>query len=73
MDIPHAIRIILYPISYYEQYHVLKLLWTTYVCHISFQSTQMGNYRHQVLYMFLLHKMVHIQLKCACKSTNETL
>ena len=49
--------------------NALKLLWTTYVCHISFQSTQTGTYRHQVMHMFLLHKMVHIQLEHECKST----
>ena len=53
--------------------HDLKLVWTTYVYHISFQSTQMGTYKHQVMYMFLLHKMVHIQLEGAGEITNETL
>ena len=52
--------------SYIHVNHDLKLLWTTYVFHISFQSTQMGTYRHQVLYMFLLHKMVHTQLHEEC-------
>jgi hypothetical protein len=40
------------------------MLVHTQVFHISFQSTRMGTYTHQVLYMFLLHKMVHTQEYC---------
>ena len=37
--------------------------------YLSISIYRLGTYRYQVLCMFLLHKMVHIQLECAHENT----